>query len=56
MGMEDNIYYRRGEKLRSNAQVVERAVRIAHELNREIATPIQARRMLGIPEIPSQYG
>jgi len=56
VGMEDNIYYRRGEKLRSNAQVVERAVRIAHELNREIATPIQARRMLGIPEIPSQYG
>lgn len=39
VGMEDNIYYRRGEKLKSNAQAVERAVRIAHELNREIATP-----------------
>jgi len=48
VGMEDNIYFRRGEKLNSNAQVVERTVRIAHELNREIATPAQARKMLGI--------
>jgi len=55
VGMEDNIYYRRGEKLKSNAQVVERTVRIAHELNREIATPAQARQMLGISETPSQY-
>ena len=55
VGMEDNIYYKRGEKLRSNAQVVERTVRIAHELNREIATPLQARRMLGIPDTPTSY-
>ncbi len=55
VGMEDNIYYRRGEKLESNAQVVERTVRIASELNREIATPAQARKMLGLSETPSQY-
>lgn len=55
VGMEDNIYYRRGEKLTSNAQVVERTVRIAQELNREIATPAEARRMLGISETPSEY-
>jgi len=55
VGMEDNIYYRRGEKLKSNAQVVERTVRIAHELNREIATPAQARETLCISEKPSQY-
>jgi 3-keto-5-aminohexanoate cleavage enzyme len=55
VGMEDNIYYRRGEKLTSNAQVVERVVRIAHELNREIATPAEARGMLGIAETPSEY-
>ena len=55
VGMEDNIYYRRGEKLTSNAQVVERTVRIAHELNRTVATPDQARKMLGISEKPSQY-
>jgi len=55
VGMEDNIYYRRGEKLESNAQVVERTVRIAAELNREIATPVQARKMLGLSVSPSQY-
>ena len=55
VGMEDNIYYRRGEKLKSNAQVVERTVRIAHELNRKVATPMQARKMLGISETPSKY-
>jgi len=55
VGMEDNIYYRRGEKLQSNAQVVERTVRIATELNREIATSAQTRRMLGLSATPSQY-
>jgi 3-keto-5-aminohexanoate cleavage enzyme len=55
VGMEDNIYYRHGEKLKSNAQVVERTVRIAHELNRDIATPAQARKMLGLSPTPSKY-
>ena len=50
VGLEDNIYYRRGEKVKSNAQLVERAVRIAHELNREVATPAEARQMLGLPD------
>jgi 3-keto-5-aminohexanoate cleavage enzyme len=55
VGLEDNLYYRRGEKLRSNAQVVERTVRIAHELNREIATPAEAREILGLSSIPTRY-
>ena len=55
VGMEDNIYFKRGQKLESNSQVVERTVRIAHELNREVASPLQARRMLGLAEKPSQY-
>ena len=55
VGLEDNLYYRRGEKLRSNAQVVERTVRIAHEFNREVATPAQARQMLGISSVPTRY-
>jgi 3-keto-5-aminohexanoate cleavage enzyme len=48
VGMEDNVLYRRGEPLENNAQLVERAVRIARELNREPATPGQAREMLGL--------
>jgi 3-keto-5-aminohexanoate cleavage enzyme len=54
-GMEDNIYYRRAEKVRTNADLVLRIVRIARELNREIATPSQAREMLGIPKSPRRY-
>jgi 3-keto-5-aminohexanoate cleavage enzyme len=48
VGMEDNVYYRRGELVRDNAQLVERTVRIARELEREPATPAQARQMLGV--------
>ena len=55
VGLEDNIYYRRGEQAKSNAQLVERAVRIAKELNREIATSAQAREMLGLSKEPKQY-
>ena len=46
VGMEDNIYYAPGELLKSNAQMVERAVRIIHELGMEVATPDEAREIL----------
>lgn len=49
VGFEDNLYYRKGELARSNAQLVERIVRIARELGREVATPEQARRILHLP-------
>ena len=55
VGLEDNIYYARGRKAKSNAELVARAVRIARELNREIATPAEARAILGIRPEPSQY-
>ena len=48
VGMEDNVLYRRGEPVESNAQLVERTVRIAHELDREPATPDEARQRLGV--------
>jgi 3-keto-5-aminohexanoate cleavage enzyme len=48
VGMEDNVLYRRGEPLRDNAQLVERTVRIAHELQRRPATPDEARELLGL--------
>lgn len=46
VGMEDNVFFRRGELVRDNAQLVERTVRIAHELERPPATPEQARALL----------
>jgi 3-keto-5-aminohexanoate cleavage enzyme len=55
VGLEDNVYYSRGRKAKSNAELVSRSVRIARELNREIATPAQARAMLGLRSQPSTY-
>ena len=48
-GFEDNPYYRPGELANSNAQLIERLVRVARELGREIATPDEVCIMLGIP-------
>jgi 3-keto-5-aminohexanoate cleavage enzyme len=47
-GLEDNLYYRRGELATSNAQLVERLVRLAGELGRPIASPAEARVRLGL--------
>lgn len=45
-GLEDNIYYRRGELATSNAQLVERLARLIRELGREVASPADAREIL----------
>ncbi|MGD0855150.1 MAG: 3-keto-5-aminohexanoate cleavage protein [Dehalococcoidia bacterium] len=46
VGLEDNIYISHGELAKSNAELVEKAVRIARELDFEIATVEEAREML----------
>ena len=46
VGFEDNIYYRKGQLAKTNAELVARIVRIAHELDRPVATSSQAREML----------
>ena len=48
VGLEDNVYYRKGEPAGSNAQLVERTVRIARELALQPATPDEARALLGV--------
>ncbi len=48
VGFEDNIYLNPGVQAKTNAQFVEKAVRLAHELGREIASPAEARQMLGL--------
>ncbi|WP_018923108.1 3-keto-5-aminohexanoate cleavage protein [Salsuginibacillus kocurii] len=49
VGMEDSVYFKKGELAESNAQFVERIVDLSNTLNREIATPDEARAMLKIP-------
>ncbi len=48
VGLEDNIYLSKGVLAKSNAELVERVVRLANELGREIATPSEAREILGL--------
>ena len=47
VGLEDNSYYRRGERA-TNDQLVARTVRIAEELGRPVASPAEARDLLGL--------
>ncbi len=51
VGLEDNIYYSKG-KLAPNEEFVARARRMAEELQREIATPEEARKILGLRARP----
>lgn len=48
IGFEDNIYYRKGELAKNNAQLVARTARLARELGCEIVSPEIARQMLNI--------
>ncbi len=48
VGLEDNIYYSKGVLAKTNAELVERIVRISKEFGREVATPDEARKILGL--------
>lgn len=48
VGFEDNVYLSRGVLAKSNAELVEKAVRLARELGRDIARPEEVRKMLHI--------
>ena len=48
VGMEDNVLYAKGQLADSNAQFVERAVRVIREYGCEPATPEEARQMMSL--------
>ncbi|MBO5521438.1 MAG: 3-keto-5-aminohexanoate cleavage protein [Eubacterium sp.] len=48
VGMEDNVMYAKGVLADSNAQFVERAVRVIREFGNEPATPDEAREILSL--------
>ena len=50
VGMEDNVLYRKGQLADGNMQFVARAKRIIEEFTCEIATPDEARAILGISD------
>ena len=48
VGFEDNLYLSKGVLAKSNGELVEKVVRMAREVGREIATPAEAREILGL--------
>jgi uncharacterized protein (DUF849 family) len=48
VGLEDNIFISKGVLAKGSYELVEKVVRIAKELGREIATPDEARQILGL--------
>jgi 3-keto-5-aminohexanoate cleavage enzyme len=52
VGLEDNLYYRKGE-LASNEMLVARAARTVREMELQVATPAEAREILGIKQLQS---
>jgi 3-keto-5-aminohexanoate cleavage enzyme len=53
-GLEDNLWYQKGELAQSNVQLIQRLVRIANDLGRRVATGPETRQMLGLGA-PSTY-
>lgn len=50
VGLEDNIFYdAERTTLATNEMLISRIVRFSEEIKREVATPIEAREMLGFP-------
>lgn len=49
VGLEDNVFLSKGTLAKSNAELVEKVVRLANELGRPVATAREARQMLGLP-------
>lgn len=48
VGFEDNVYMSKGVLAKSNGEMVERVVQMAKLMNREVATPDEAREILGL--------
>jgi len=48
VGFEDNVYLAKGVLAKSNGELVEKVVRLAAELGREVASPAEARKILGL--------
>jgi 3-keto-5-aminohexanoate cleavage enzyme len=53
VGLEDNIYFRKGE-LATNQMLVERIVQIGRILGREVATPDEARQILNLDTVKGE--
>jgi len=51
VGWEDNPYLPDGTPSRHNAELVEEVVKLAHLMGREVASPDEARQIIGLPRL-----
>ena len=55
VGIEDNIWYDDRVRLATNAELIERVAGIARSIGREIASPDEAREIIGLrPRVPTE--
>ncbi len=52
VGLEDNFYVEEGRMARSNGELVEKAARLCHDLDREVASVAEARAQLALETEP----
>lgn len=50
VGFEDNVYMSKGVSAKSNGELVEKVANLIKQLGREVATPAEAREMLGLAQ------
>lgn len=55
VGFEDNVYLEKGVLAKSNGELVKKVVDMAKLLGREVATPAEAREILGLKPLSKQF-
>jgi 3-keto-5-aminohexanoate cleavage enzyme len=51
VGFEDSAYYAPGKAAATNAELVEKIVSLIHQMGLEVATPEEARQLLGLKNL-----
>ncbi len=51
VGFEDSVYYAPGKAAANNVELVEKIVSLIHQIGYEVATPAEARELLGLKKI-----
>jgi 3-keto-5-aminohexanoate cleavage enzyme len=51
VGFEDSVYYAPGKAAATNVELVEKIVSLIHQIGYEVATPVEARKLLGLKKI-----
>jgi len=51
VGFEDSVNYAPGKAVKNNAELVEKIISLIHQIGYEVATPSEARYLLGLKQL-----